>query len=115
MKTSLLTVALLFAFFAFFSQAAFLPFQKPGSPNKFLDECVQWGMKTFSDSWGAKSYENPENIVPTYNVTGLVANFSYEMDEKGTCPIDWNVTLSVFCPWVGEKKILNESKTPISE
>ncbi len=113
MKTPFLTIFLISALFAIFSQAAFLPsHQKHGRANKFLDDCIQWGMETYSKTWDALTYENPENIVPTYNVTALVVNYSYEMDQGPPCANIWNVTLSVYCPYVGEKQILDDSIGP---
>ncbi len=104
MKISSLSIALFFALLAYFSQAAFLPFHKESQgSNKFLDECVQWGQQNFTkDSFG-----KAENIVPVYNLTSVVANYTFISWEGPPCPASWNVTLSVYCPYVGENQILD--------
>jgi len=112
MRTQKLTIAFLFVVLTYLSQAAFLPFHKESKTGKkFLDECVQWGI----DALAPQSYDHDkgENVVPTYNLTSVVVNYTFEMWQGPPCPVDYNVTASVYCPYVGEKQVLSYNIQPI--
>lgn len=88
----------MFAILAFFAQAAFLRSNQGSPTGKFIDDCIQWSMDRLKANYDT---DPAKNIVPTYNLTSLVVNYTFEMSQGGPCPEGYEVNVTGYCPFVG--------------
>jgi len=103
MKISKLLIALLFAILTFFAHGTFLGNHQGSPTGKFIDDCIQWGIDRLKANYDT---DPAKNIVPTYNLTSLVVNYTFEMGQGGPCPENFFVNVTAYCPFVGDNNQL---------
>jgi len=101
---------LLLAALLIYSQASFL---SPGASSLHVsggdvDKCVTWGNNAWNEDLHAMII-GTGNIVPHYNATSLVVNYTLTLQESPSSS-SYFVPLAVYCPFVGKNQIIWHGK-----